>query len=185
MEPVIQGKKTLSFQLTRPRKARRLLQYHLSDTGYFNSRAHARRDQVDQFDRLGVPKFQLTRPRKARHAFVAFLRSKYDFNSRAHARRDVLCDNIFGALFISTHAPTQGATYTCFRIGLSTAYFNSRAHARRDIMYGGQETYALISTHAPTQGATDTYQVVNRVRKISTHAPTQGATVLFGHSRRL
>ena len=148
---------SLSFQLTRPRKARRfgvdsqpsarIISTHAPTQGatrhcvseyllclYINSRAHARRDDIYMGHAINPTTFQLTRPRKARLK---------------------LCGKRCNLSFISTHAPTQGATNSFFSPSVrfsfqltrprkarppytrklsSMTYFNSRAHARRDTM---------------------------------------------------
>ncbi len=77
------------------------------------------------------------------------------FNPRAHAGRDAARRaRCLPCLWVSTHAPTQGAT-------------------------GGddrQDQGCRVSTHAPTQGATDLQRGESYTAGVSTHAPTQGAT---------
>ena len=147
-----------SFQLTRPRKARRLCIYHLSVPSWnFNSRAHARRDENCLTASPRIP----------------------NFNSRAHARRDCKRRTRKSNRDISTHAPTQGATGSdafsfmrssfqltrprkarrlcIYHLSVPSWNFNSRAHARRDSSRSPYGSHNLkISTHAPTQGATRT-----------------------------
>ena len=101
-----------SFQLTRPLMARL---YTCTDKkgGYdFNSRDHARRDPASQTLSQNFP----------------------HFNSRDHARHDAQATANFNALNrISTHAPTQGATWISSRTLIAKSHFNSRAYARRDM----------------------------------------------------
>ena len=78
---------------------------------HFNSRAHAGRDQP----------------------IWIYASDLQHFNSRAHAGRDICgyrCN--VNHHYISTHAPTRGAT-TSHSVSLAQALnFNSRAHAGRD-----------------------------------------------------
>ena len=105
-------------------------------------------------------------------------------------------------LFISTHAPTRGATIfhaagiskgdifllTPLREGrhvvgyaycLSGTDFYSRPYARGDSVKYFFAPKCIISTHAPTRGATTTPPLGLGIAEISTHAPTRGATILL------
>ena len=150
-----QYKTTNTFQLTRPRKARRggggVVQFPKN----FNSRAHARRDQRGNTLYPGVSKFQLTRPRKARQRLLCRLGILKHFNSRAHARRDL-------------KAVQERIQECTFQLTRPRKARRSRAKASRG--------WHKISTHAPTQGATASNLQCASLTTISTHAPTQGAT---------
>ena len=123
-----------------------------------------------------------------------------NFNSRAHAGRDYNINHpAIRPMYISTHAPTRGATafgnMVKFYPKISThaptrgatqsesgfvpidLNFNSRAHAGRDALLKAFRQKTEISTHAPTRGATlyDDF-VCKDDPEISTHAPTRGAT---------
>ena len=59
-----------------------------------------------------------------------------------------------GAVFVSIHAPTGGATSRCRR-PLRCHSFNSRAHGGRDrLCLGKTVAHLRVSIHAPTGGAT-------------------------------
>ncbi len=84
----------------------------------------------------------------------------------------------FALEFVSTHAPTGGATLCTGLFYLGRMCFNPRAHGRRDF---GTSVHpapdVAVSTHAPTGGATDESGVGIYSTFVSTHAPTGGATL--------
>jgi len=77
----------------------------------FNPRAHAGRDSGTGDGAVPADAFQSTRPRRARPGSALIS---------------------LDGLFVSIHAPTQGATELCKRIPMLQAGFNPRAHAGRD-----------------------------------------------------
>ena len=101
-------------------------------------------------------------------------------------------------IYVSIHAPTQGATRIAKRLTGLTG-FNPRAHAGRDIQGATVAADLAVSIHAPTQGATSFFisiplviigfnprahagrdlqhKAINEAFAVSIHAPTQGATV--------
>ncbi len=83
-----------------------------------------------------------------------------NFNPRPHTGGDWSKKLTYTSFNISTHAPTQGATFVQ---SPTVASF-------------------VISTHAPTQGATLLGYADSRGLMISTHAPTQGATRVWAWS---
>ena len=165
------------FQLTRPRKARH--------------------NSLDFTVRLHL-EFQLTRPRKARLQGLIGSTASWNFNSRAHARRDALKEAAYRLGYISTHAPTQGATSSAFSssdlssfqltrprkarltralIVLPSGNFNSRAHARRDSNLNGKFYFTLLfQLTRPRKARLWSLYPLGYASRISTHAPTQGAT---------
>ncbi len=101
----------------------------------FNPRAHAGRDIDEAHEWFDRNVFQSTRPRRARHEDDPPLVIAIPcFNPRAHAGRDPGSALIsLEGLFVSIHAPTQGATG----------------------IYAANPSWFIVSIHAPTQGATE------------------------------
>ena len=54
------------------------------------------------------------------------------FNPRAHAGRDPIARAVWAGSYVSTHAPTRGATWRGWWLGCGLRSFNPRAHAGRD-----------------------------------------------------
>ena len=104
-------------------------------------------------------------------------------------------------MYISIHAPTNGATVFCINPETAHKHFNPRSDERSDTSPQLTCGNILISIHAPTNGATElTHQpfIVDRFQStlrrterrsaqilrtslelISIHAPTNGATVFI------
>ena len=124
---------------------------------------------------------------------------EFGFNPRAHEGRDRTNLITLRYHWVSTHAPTKGATSN-FRISSINFSFNPRAHEGRDFKNGirgielssfnpraheGRDVDFLIliilmimvSTHAPTKGATQYHLLFQKLLLVSTHAPTKGATL--------
>ena len=68
--------------------------------------------------------FQSTLPREERHKLQLMQSSFVYFNPRSHERSDIEFRNDIEMDRISIHAPTRGATYTCF-IERSSMQFQS------------------------------------------------------------
>ena len=119
----------------------------------FNSRAHAGRDA--RFAKLSASGsvFQFTRPRGARPKTVYAKERNPGFNSRAHAGRDLISLYICRSTSVSIHAPTRGATLTCFDFDDSNLFqFTRPRGARQGRRAAGPRRG--VSIHAPTRGAT-------------------------------
>ena len=137
------------FQSTRPRGARPTS----SSAGWpirsFNPRAHAGRDTSPRTTDAETA-FQSTRPRGARPAATCEQTSAASFNPRAHAGRDLDAAAAAGALIVSIHAPTRGATRAGRTRCRARCCFNPRAHAGRDISpFRSRATAALFQSTRP------------------------------------
>ena len=164
------------FQPTRPRGARRPLQgivrarrvsTHAPTRGATSQPSSTGNHSVFQPtrprgarltpSRIGVSGllFQPTRPRGARHCWILdfSLLTLFQPTRPRGARRSY--SSVHPCLhFVSTHAPTRGAT-------------GGRC---------GAQSHSLVSTHAPTRGATGQLDYSLKECCVSTHAPTRGAT---------
>ena len=78
---------------------------------------------------------------------------------------------------ISIHAPTNGATLKTFTRLLNLINFNPRSDERSDEDLTRLEITFGISIHAPTNGATSVRSQEPDPIQISIHAPTNGATM--------
>ena len=122
------------FQSTRPRGARQSGDIFLFSITRFNPRAHVGRD-FDCFKVISPTLlFQSTRPRGARRfSGLARALGTACFNPRAHVGRDRDCVCKHGAMEVSIHAPTWGATVAS-RGNHHRGGFNPRAHVGRDFV---------------------------------------------------
>ena len=143
------------FQLTRPRKARH--------------------NSLDFTVRLHL-EFQLTRPRKARLQGLIGSTASWNFNSRAHARRDALKEAAYRLGYISTHAPTQGATSSAFSSSDLSSFQLTRPRKARRLMPNISDVSRKFQLTRPRKARP--YNSTHKIPHphISTHAPTQGAT---------
>ena len=82
----------------------------------------------------------------------------FNFNSRAYARRDRSQPCFLFHHFISTHAPTQGATQENSGSSDKTGFQLTRPRKARRCSNREYHIINLISTHAPTQGATASWR---------------------------
>jgi len=168
----------IAFQPTRPRGARLGKSKHSRPPKSFNPRAHEGRDLTEERTDC-----------------------KRDcFNPRAHEGRDPEAPHMHLILYVSTHAPTRGATFEGLSIVGNILFQPTRPRgARPNTTYKGSE--GRVSTHAPTRGATkrqiakedikgrfnprahegrDTCLFIGTdIFRVSTHAPTRGATLYY------
>jgi len=121
------------------------------------------------------------------------------FNPRPCARGDGLGLNGENQVFVSIHAPVQGATLVIMAgvilkqfqstplckgrppAGLFVAggiRFNPRPCARGDSLVANISLMVSVSIHAPVQGATRIYIQGGQSLRVSIHAPVQGATAV-------
>ena len=162
------------FQPTRPRGARRSSPLSCAICASFNPRAHEGRDFV--IITLATDKrFQPTRPRGARPKILTSHQPHGLFQPTRPrgARRIYLLKCLH--IWVSTHAPTRGATPLCAQTRAQTLFqptrprgarpiisvtlqrvcgFNPRAHEGRDKLVVTSDGATHVSTHAPTRGAT-------------------------------
>ena len=121
---------------------------------YFNPRSYKRSDINKRFSKIRNCNFN---PRSYKRSDIGDDKNEKllcYFNPRSYKRSDPGKKNKVFLHTISIHAPTRGATKSCFN----------------------NETPFGISIHAPTRGATSTPIALLLLDKISIHAPTRGAT---------
>ena len=107
---------------------------------------------------------------------VAFAETNdFSFNPRSCTRSDQAKQSKDFAIFVSIHAPVQGATKSMVFIKLFIS-FNPRSCTRSDRATIPGRTNETVSIHAPVQGATFLKFHVVTVKGVSIHAPVQGAT---------
>ena len=123
--------------------------------------------------------FQSTHPRRVRlnprltDTEVVYV----SIHAPTQGATDCSCDALF-SVTVSIHAPTQGATESQSMPSLCTSGFNPRTHAGCDRPSGHNTWQLSVSIHAPTQGATVEAHGPKSQDNVSIHAPTQGATKL-------
>ncbi len=191
----------MSFQLTRPRKARHPLYLEIDTSKSFQLTRPRKARRAWYMIFAPAREFQLTRQRKARLCVDKMRLIEQNFNSRAHARRDVggREDARIYRKFQLTRPRKARLLWVVLWQDMTD--FNSRAHARRDLpQFYNRFGRGYFNSRA-TQGATlfrETSEMfgifqLTRPRKarpckarkrscgnsISTHAPTQGATAPF------
>ena len=148
------ARKSIEFQFTRPRGARRRRYGDWACQCCFNSRARVGRDRNSR-DEDQFFWFQFTRPRGARLLSSCRWRTEHrGFNSRARVGRDRASSKSFSA----------------FRS------FNSRARVGRDLAASALADGENVSIHAPAWGATNGRIAHRRFGSVSIHAPAWGAT---------
>ena len=102
-------------------------------TPYFNSRAYTRRDNACNLYVAADILFQFTRLYKARQTPQAKSRRLCLFQfTRLYKARRVKMFTTIKKVFISIHAPIQGATLEVTNTSQDGSNFNSRAYTRRD-----------------------------------------------------
>ena len=130
--------------------------------------------------------FQSTRPRGARHKPPHPMRRSAGISIHAPTRGATFCIFRLGVCdLISIHAPTRGATIVRRSKRTAGHNFNPRAHAGRDCACILAMASIIISIHAPTRGATDAVFYTTCHIGISIHAPTRGATAVQKVVRRV
>ncbi len=208
------------FQLTRPRKARLLSASLVIAPVNFNSRAHARRDsgarsiytlfmsfQLTRPRKARHPlyleidtskSFQLTRPRKARHPLYLEIDTSKSFQlTRPRKARPQKFADYKRIIAISTHAPTQGATWTQTLSPCAVGFQLTRPRKARpasSAASAGSPKFQLTRPRKARQLPSvqtslscnfnsraharrdDANSQSHQRNGISTHAPTQGAT---------
>ena len=123
----------LSFQSTRPHRARLIVRMYSARMAAFQSMRPRRARLIVRMYSARVAAFQSMRPRRARH----------------HA-----CIGLLGHEDVSIHAPTQGATAR-MRSSLFWRLFQStRPRRARHANKHRPVDANKVSIHAPTQGAT-------------------------------
>ena len=145
-----------SFQLTRPRKARRLCIYHLSVPSWnFNSRAHARRDENCLTASPRIPNFNSRAHARRDFPYTRKLSSMTYFNSRAHARRDqIICNQLLNLNGFQLTRPRKARLFVYPIFAITSSFQLTRPRKARPVPPVGIWIFPEISTHAPTQGAT-------------------------------
>ena len=164
----------ITFQPTRPRRARPLCRGWRDHCTCFNPRAHEGRDsELGIINRSST--FQPTRPRRARLYLSSTPRYDFSFNPRAHEGRDTsrmriisqsCCFNprahegrdlmltFFIAIELFQPTRPRRARPRCLGYRDHCTCFNPRAHEGRDFSLFVISLGSTVSTHAPTKGAT-------------------------------
>ena len=145
-----------SFQLTRPRGARR---------------------ELDP-DAVFYVAFQLTRPRGARPERIAKALADAPFQlTRPRGARPVGGVAVAVGVDVSTHAPARGATLVHDTICICILKFQlTRPRGARPAPAPTSCAICRVSTHAPARGATAAETLFRLTQDVSTHAPARGAT---------
>ena len=166
------------FQSTRPRRARRSTpgREHAGNHR-FNPRARGGRDPQPLAPSAHPWLFQSTRPRRARPKPAAMPRSAVFVSIHAPAEGATIA-GISGKIgrHVSIHAPAEGATIRCANAGI---VWQVSIHAPAE---GATLPVRLnrhpgrVSIHAPAEGATHVFHLFRGVEAVSIHAPAEGAT---------
>ena len=92
-----------------------------------------------------------------------------------------MIDYVDYVVFVSIHAPAEGATQRRAASPADTRSFNPRSRGGSDPLRDKPDYITDdVSIHAPAEGATTLLSLFRELDAVSIHAPAEGATVKKG-----